>query len=255
MDEIVADLLMIAAVSVGWQALARGMALGLGAAIPIGPVNVEIARRVLRHGFLAGAALGLGAVTVDVFYAVLSTFSFARLLNQPAVLLTMSGLGTLLLGYLGVQCLIAARKAWTTDPIDASLSDTAAASRSGHTALRSYVTGLLMTLLNPMTLAFWFVVVPAMGTGQTPAAGDSAGQTTSQAAGSQLPMMCVGVFLGTVGWVLGFSTALSIAQRAAGSGHRRRKWLALADAIGGAALLGFGVLSAVGFWQWMKAVL
>ena len=30
--------------------LGNGLLLGLGAAAPIGPVNVEIARRTLRHG-------------------------------------------------------------------------------------------------------------------------------------------------------------------------------------------------------------
>ena len=34
--------------------IAKGIALGLGAAVPIGPVNVQIARRTLRGGFGAG---------------------------------------------------------------------------------------------------------------------------------------------------------------------------------------------------------
>ena len=38
--------------------LLQGILIGLGAAVPIGPVNVEIARRTLRGGFLAGLFLG-----------------------------------------------------------------------------------------------------------------------------------------------------------------------------------------------------
>src|SRR5215213_940832 len=76
--------------------VAAGILLGLGAAIPIGPVNVEIARRALRHGFWAGVALGLGAVTVDVFYAIVSTLSFTKVLNHPTILLVMTAGGACL---------------------------------------------------------------------------------------------------------------------------------------------------------------
>src|SRR5688500_19678667 len=75
--------------------LLKGVLLGLGAAVPIGPVNVEMARRALRGGFFAGFALGCGAVTVDVLYLVLSSLSVAQLLNHPRVLkpLAVAGVG------------------------------------------------------------------------------------------------------------------------------------------------------------------
>lgn len=247
------QLLSLPDASVALPALLRGVALGLAAAVPIGPVNVEIARRALRFGFAAGVALGLGAVTVDVVYALLSTLSFVKLLNQPAVLLPIAAAGALLLGYLGVQCLRAARSAWKVDPLaeaDAT-ADTEATPDLARPAVlrRAYLTGLLMTLLNPMTLVFWFVAVPAMGATPAPAA-------SSQAAGADLPMMCVGVFVGTLAWVLTFSTLLAIAGHAAGSRPgRRRRWLAIADAVGGVALIGFALLSAVGFWRRLDGVL
>src|SRR5437763_1564805 len=95
--------------------LARGVVLGLGAAVPIGPVNVQIARRALRHGFLAGFALGCGAVTADITYAALSSLSFARLLNRPPATQVIGAAGVLLLAYLGVSCFRAAAQAWRTD--------------------------------------------------------------------------------------------------------------------------------------------
>lgn len=236
---------LLAGSQIDWMPLAGGIVLGLGAAIPIGPVNVEIARRALRYGFLAGAALGFGAVTVDVVYAVLSTFSFVKVLTAPTVLLPIALLGTLLLTYLGVQCLRAARRAWVVDPLVAA-TGLESPSPIDRNIGRSYVTGVLMTLLNPMTLGFWFLVVPS--TTSAPAAGSDAG--------TSLPLLCVGVFLGTAAWVVFFSTLLSIAHRVTGRNHaRRRKWLALADAVGGVALLGFAMLSAVGFWRRLEAVL
>src|SRR5438270_11011570 len=103
-----------------WQVLgwlvAKGLGLGIGAAAPIGPVNVEIARRTLRGGAMAGFALGCGAVTVDVTDAILSTFSLGRLLNRPAIIWPVTVGGILLLTYLGVLCLRGAARDWRSDP-------------------------------------------------------------------------------------------------------------------------------------------
>jgi threonine/homoserine/homoserine lactone efflux protein len=79
-----------------------------------------------------------------------------------------------------------------------------------------------MTLLNPMTLAFWFMAVPAL-TG--PVAGG---------ARHDLAIVCSGVFAGTVSWVVFFAGVLALAGR-----YRRNWWLAAADVAGGAALLVF----------------
>ena len=97
--------------------LARGVLLGLGAAVPIGPVNVEIARRTLRGGFPAGFCLGCGAVTVDVTYAVVSSLSFTRLLTDPRVSRVISAAGVAVLAYLAVQCFRAAARAMRADPL------------------------------------------------------------------------------------------------------------------------------------------
>ncbi|MDB5297851.1 MAG: Lysine exporter protein, partial [Phycisphaerales bacterium] len=221
-----------------WAVVGRGALLGLGAAVPIGPVNVEIARRALRTGAAAGAAVGLGAVTVDVAYAVLSTFSFVRLLDRPRVVLPVAALGAALLAYLGVQCLRAAAEAWRHDPLgeasvvpaeeqpDAGATGgrVASATRSPpHPVRTAYLAGFLMTLWNPMTLAFWFTVVPATAGGVRPLEG------ADPAAG--LLLTCAGVFIGTVGWVAAYSGLLAAAARAAGQvPARRRRWLAGADA-------------------------
>src|SRR2546423_14881985 len=89
----------------------KGILLGLGAAVPIGPVNVEIVRRTLRGGFFAGFALGCGAVTVDVCYAILSSLGFGLLFNRPIFYWPLSVGGIALLTYLGVMCWAGAIKA------------------------------------------------------------------------------------------------------------------------------------------------
>src|SRR4051812_50179823 len=77
----------------GLAILWKGITLGLGAAAPIGPVNVEIARRAIRGGFVAGFLLGLGAVSVDVTYVVLASFSVRLFLDRPRIMLGMGVAG------------------------------------------------------------------------------------------------------------------------------------------------------------------
>ncbi len=194
-----------------------GILLGLGAAVPIGPVNVEIARRSLRSGVRAGASLGFGAVTVDMTYAVLSALGMRPLMgNHVAVtILTVTSIAILL--YLGVMSL---RGAWRSLKTDTAATLDAAPAQAVHT---SYVAGVLMTALNAMTLAFWFLVVPGL-----PAAKDIAS-------------LIAGVFLGTAMWVLTFSSLLAWLGRG-----RRAVWITIADVVGGFVLLGF---AGVAMWK------
>ena len=207
--------------SVSMGLFAKGVVLGLGAAVPIGPVNIQIARHALRNGFATGFALGCGAVTVDVLYAVLASVGIERLARNAIIEWTLRAGSVALLTYLGIMCLRSEREAWRHDPIRS-------AEQSGAPALsraRAYTTGFLMTLLNPMTLAFWFVAVPALA---GPVADDR----------RHLPTICIGVFAGTVSWVVCFAGTLALAGR-----FRRNWWLAAADAAGGAALLVFAAFA------------
>jgi L-lysine exporter family protein LysE/ArgO len=193
--------------------IGKGVLLGLGAAAPIGPVNVEIARRSLRGGFRAGFLLGCGAVTVDVTYAILTSLGVRPLLGRPHVMATLGIAGAAVLVYLGVMCFVSAARQWR------------AATANGDPdkpAERHYVTGLAMTSLNPMTLAFWCVVVPGM-----------AGQWSANPV-RDLPWICVGVFCGAISWVITFAGTMSWVGRRG----KRATWL-IADIAGGTMLLGF----------------
>jgi L-lysine exporter family protein LysE/ArgO len=205
--------------------LIRGMLFGLGAAAPIGPVNVEIARRALRHGFFAAFALGCGAVTVDVTYAILASLSVARLLqtdqaSRPWFYWPMTVVACGFLGFLGVMSIRGARSVAHADILHQSgFNNAKALSRSPGIA-SAYITGLLMTGLSPMTIAFWFVVLPKW-----------AGELSQQPA-RDLPIIVLGVFVATIGWVIGFAGLLSFAGR-----WRRRWWMIAADEFGGAMLI------------------
>jgi len=199
----------------------QGLALGLGAAVPIGPVNVEVARRVLRNGFRNGFALGCGAVTVDVTYAVLSCLGLRPVLSRPMLVVPIEVLGLALLVFLGVMSMRSASRAMRKDVLEGQAG--------GGSIHGAYITGLLMTLLNPMTLAFWFVAVPG-----------AVGSITHDPS-RDLPVICAGVFVGTIAWVFFFCTLLTVLGR-----WRKPWWLAAADLIGGLMLLAF---AGVGVWH------
>jgi threonine/homoserine/homoserine lactone efflux protein len=201
----------------------RGMLFGIGAAAPIGPVNVEIARRALRHGFFAAFFLGCGAVTVDVTYAILASLSVARWLatdqaSRPWFYWPMTIVACGFLTFLGISSIRGARSVARLDILNEpgvrqNLPDK-------PRVASSYITGLLMTGLSPMTLAFWFVVLPKY-----------AGELSQQPK-HDLPIIVLGVFVATIGWVIGFSGLLSFAGR-----WRRRWWMVAADEFGGAMLV------------------
>jgi L-lysine exporter family protein LysE/ArgO len=200
-----------------------GVLLGLGAAAPIGPVNVEIARRTLRGGIVHGWLVGLGAVTVDVAYAILTglSFSLTGVLSYPYVRPALGLAGAALLGYLAVMCFCGAVAEWRTGGREIV---------AGSSRLqRHYLTGLAMNLLNPMILFFWFVAVPAT-------IGSIAAEPRRE-----LPWVCLGVFIGTLGWCTVFAGAVRLSS--ALMGRWRRAFLVGADIAGGITLLGFAVLA------------
>ena len=220
----------------------NGVLLGLGAAAPIGPVNVEIARRTLRFGGGAGFLLGIGAVTIDVGYAIVTSFTLVPVMRYPRVLTVLSGAAAVFLIYLAWQCLRAAlgghkenegKVAAATETLKnfgASSMPTPTSKTPAPPPAAHYVTGLLLTALNPMTLAFWFVAVPGAVAGLI-----ADGGTRSGGVGA-LPLVCGGVFAGAFGWVCFFTTLIGRLGRFGG-----QRWLGWIDLAGGLTLLAFAV--------------
>ena len=214
--------------------LGFGAVLGLGVAVPIGPVNAEIARRTLRGGFLSGFSVGAGATSVDVGWALVTSLALTQiqnLVNNPTVKLVLGLAGAILLAYFAVGCFIGASRATRTDAFGGDSPANQPSAGGG------FLTGFLMNLLNPWVLMFWLVTVP----GQV-------GSMHQNAAGAaSLPVVCAGVALGAISWVTFFSAALS----RVGLRHRQR-WAIGADLVGGVSLAVFAVL---GLWRTGRAFL
>lgn len=57
-----------------WALIAIGFGIGVAVAAPMGPVNIMVIHRGVRHGFMAAFIAGLGAVVGDGLYAAVAAF-------------------------------------------------------------------------------------------------------------------------------------------------------------------------------------
>jgi len=191
----------------------HGMGLGLASAVPIGPVNVQIARRALMHSFRAGAAIGIGAALVDVAYAVIACYGVGHLSRYGSLYQPLKWGGVCVLLLMAGACFVSAFRHHRKDPLEAD-----APAPSIHNGVLS---GVLMVLVNPFTLLYWAGVSVMLG----------------QNHHDNLPMICTGVLVGTFGWVLLFAGLLKWLGR-----FRKPWWPAMLDAVGGIALVAFAIV-------------
>jgi len=126
----------------------RGLLLSLSLSVPLGPGNLAILRAGLRGGWRGAVLTGLGTVAGDLTYFTLSLAGAATLLVRwPALGTAMAAAGAVLLIGLGMLTL---RDAWR----GMSVSWEAA----GASSSRLFLTGLAITLTNPMVL-LWFAAI------------------------------------------------------------------------------------------------
>ncbi|MEL7237932.1 MAG: LysE family transporter [Planctomycetota bacterium] len=246
--------LLVAAATAGPVAamLGKGFLVGLGAAVPPGPVNFEIARRSVAGGWLAGASVGFGAVTVDVLLATLLAIGWLSVIQSVAwVRLPLSVIGVGLLLYLGTM---SARSAWrrfqnlsrpqTSKEGDANVfvpGDTLeyetkresppdqASGTFRATPLGGYGTGLLLCSTSPYQAAFWLTGVSAI------LAASGGGGDGGDIGWRGAVALCAGVFVATLCWVLVFTSLMSVFRRS-------RVAPICMDLLGGIVLTGFGLL-------------
>ena len=189
----------------GGLLLLQGCAIGLAVAVPVGPNGVLCIRRTLAGGWRAGLVSGLGATTVHALYAALAASGLA-LVPVPAAGLRAAG-GAFLC-YLG----------WRLGR--AGAAETAAAGAEGLRAI--YLSTLLLTLANPLTIASFSALFASGGL----------------ASGALAPPLVAGVALGSAGWWCALSAGTSLLRGRVTQGHLRR-----INRASGAALLALGLLT------------
>lgn len=199
-----------------------GVLLGLGAAVPVGPVNIEMLNRHIHSNALAGGFFGLGACTVDVFYLGLLWLGLLSILNYPFFLAILGTIGAFVLFYFAYHALK-----------NELVRKEQLVKRPTRGYFRHWFDGALMTLTNPYTIVFWSSVGSQVG--------------VIKQADNQLLAIGLGLLAGTVTWVVVFNGVLSI--------YRHRFTLAIQrmlNNLGGGLLFMLGVL---GLYRSLEVIL
>lgn len=194
-----------------------GLLLGYGAAVPIGPMNLEIIRRNLSLGTKAGIAFGLGSCLVDFTFIVLVGFGALVILQNKIVLKVIGFLGALILFWFGYKALKA---------------DSGVAKEVGQTLQKPYhrhtLDSYVLTLFNPFTIIFWSSV-------------SSQTAFLMQQNKHAFWWIAPAVLLATLSWVMGLNLVLSFTRHKISA-----RVMQLFNVVGGLILIGFG---GYGLWH------
>lgn len=136
-------------------ALLNGILAGYGIAIPVGAISILILERGLHGGFRSGFAAGAGAATADLLYALLAALAGAALAQvlapYAAGLRLLSAAVLVGIGLLGL---------WRARRRAEAPSLAEAGGRWGV-----YAQFLGLTLLNPLTVAYFAALILGQGAG------------------------------------------------------------------------------------------
>ena len=195
-----------------------GLGLGLLVAAQVGPVSLLVIRTVLRRGLAIGIAMACGVALIDATYAMVGVAGAGALLRIDALRLTLGLAGAVVLVVIGVKTLWSAFR----------LRDGGETDEEVGSAWRAFLTAVVATASNPLTIASWGAVFAAAST-----AAVATSPTTTAA-------LLIGIGTGTFCWFTALSTATSLARRRVGA-----RMLALIDMVAGLGIVGFGAVLGV----------
>ncbi|MDY3672300.1 MAG: LysE family transporter [Campylobacter sp.] len=161
-----------------------GILLGLGVAIPIGPLNILIMNYSLSS-FGRGFALGMGAMSADILYFVLLSLGVLVVFDNTWIFKSIAIFGAIFLLYMAWACYKNASK------MLAKISNT----ERGESLLACYLKGLGLNSINPFIVGFWLSLSSVV------------------ASSANWMIAALGVLLALFAWVLGLSFATSLARR------------------------------------------
>lgn len=123
----------------------EGFLLGLGAAVPLGPINILIMNLALKS-YPKAFFLGFGAMSADITYLLLTLFGLTFFMKIWWVNLIFTIFGAVFLFYLAYLIFKNRKNSIQKQDI------------KGSEILKNYLKGYLLTLLNPYTVIFWLSI-------------------------------------------------------------------------------------------------
>mgnify|MGYP000754854725 CR=1 FL=1 len=238
-----------------------GVVFGLALAAPPGPMNAVIAEESVVRGWTAGFTAGLGAMTADLIFFVLSLAGAVAVLEEaPTLRAAMIGVGGLVMLYFAYGAVVEAMVARRGDRGSGGNGnegrdgngDAADRTAGGFTGAggpvavrdlpdsRGFRKALVLALTNPYQVLFWLTVGIGLlepGTvdvfSYVPVAGESLAGLLVVRTGS--PALLVGLFGGIVVWIVSFPALL------VSVGRRVDAFAPAVAALSAVVLAGFGV--------------
>lgn len=164
--------------------------LGLSLAAPIGPINAAQINTGIKNGFWQSWLVGLGAMVADALYMLLIYFVQVRFLNLPFVQNFLWLFGCFVLTYTGVESLISAGTISSDQK------------NSGGSSWKSFLSGFLISLTNPLTILFWLGIY-----------GSVLAKTAVSYSQHELMLYSAAILLGITVWDIAMATVASSFRR------------------------------------------
>ncbi|KMJ57213.1 amino acid transporter [Bacillus sp. LL01] len=188
--------------------------LGVSLAAPIGPVNAAQLDKGLRLGFGHAWIFGVGALVADICYMLLVYMGMIHFIEQPLMKAFLWLFGFFVLTYTGIESLVKSGK-----------SSFVEGSRGKTTLLRSWTSGFLLSISNPLTILFWLGIY-----------GSVLAKTASSFSSSQLAIYSAAIICGILLWDVFMATISSLARNLLAT-----NFLVVISIISSLSMIGFGI--------------
>ncbi|MDP4183943.1 MAG: LysE family transporter [Bacteroidota bacterium] len=131
----------------------KGIIIGFAVSLPLGPIGVLCIQRTVNKNWRAGFYSGLGAASSDALYAVIAGFSLTYIINFIKVHeILFQWLAAIVVFFLGVHI-------FATNPV----SEIRKFRRKGSTYLQDYLSTLIVTFSNPLSIFVFLAVFAGSG--------------------------------------------------------------------------------------------
>ncbi len=167
----------------------QGFILGVAIAAPVGPIGLLCIRRTLEHGQLVGFATGMGAAVADTIYGAIAAFGVS------AMLIFLAGHESTFRLVGGIFLLAVSLRTYYREATvinDEPSSD-------GKTCVGGFITGLTLTLTNPVTIVAFLGLFAAAG-------------VTGKLEFLDAAILVWGVFIGASSWWLTLSSGVALVR-------------------------------------------
>ncbi|MFJ7728198.1 LysE family translocator [Neobacillus sp. NPDC097160] len=187
--------------------------LGLSLAAPIGPINAAQIDRGIRNGFMHSWLIGVGAVVADGIYMLIVYIGVVQFLETAFMQTFLWFFGCFVLMYTGVETFMNAGKIHLEY------------ARSKEPLIKSFFSGFLMSISNPLTILFWLGIY-----------GSVLAKTAAVYDTSQLVLYSSAIFIGLLVWDIAMAGVASSSRN-----YLTSHWLVGISLLSGLSLIGFGI--------------